>query len=73
VIVTLDRDFGRLALRADLLRPAGVVLVRLVPGHPEALANVLLSLLERSDVAITSRLTVIGWGRVRQRPLAIEM
>lgn len=42
------------------------------PAHPEALAEVLLSLLGRSDIAITGRLTVVGWGRVRQRPLAAE-
>jgi predicted nuclease of predicted toxin-antitoxin system len=72
VIVTFDRDFGRLALRGDLPRPAGVVLLRLPAAQPEEPAEVLLSLLGRSDVSITGRLTVIGWGRIRQRPLVRE-
>lgn len=72
VIVTFDRDFGRLALRSDLPRPAGVVLLRLLPARPEDLAELLSSLLGRSDVVIAGRLTVVGWGRVRQRPLAGE-
>jgi predicted nuclease of predicted toxin-antitoxin system len=68
VIVTFDRDFGRLALRPDLPRPSGVVLFRTVPANPEAAANALLSLPEA--IPLSGRLTVIREGRVRQRLLA---
>ena len=72
VILTFDRDFGRLALRADLPRPAGGVPRRMRPTHPQEPDEVLLPLLSDSETELAGRLTVIRAGRVRQRALGRE-
>lgn len=72
VILTFDRDLGRLALRADLPRPAGVVLLRMLPARPQEAAEILLPLLSDSETELAGRLTVVRIGRVRQRALRRE-
>jgi predicted nuclease of predicted toxin-antitoxin system len=68
VIVTFDRDFGRLALDPRAPRPLGVVLLRDVPNNPEVAATTLLDL-DRAGLLLDHRLTVVRAGRVRQRAL----
>jgi hypothetical protein len=69
VVVGYDRDFGRLALRTDSPRAAGVVCLRTGPAHPEAAAEIVLSLLRQPAVELLGRLTVVRADRVRQRRL----
>ena len=69
VLLTFDRDFGRLALGAHLPQPAGIVLFRLLPADPLEAAEILLPLLRRAPDRFEGRLTVVRRDRVRQRPL----
>jgi predicted nuclease of predicted toxin-antitoxin system len=69
VIVSFDRDFGRLALDPRAPRPLGVVLLREVPVSPDVAATSLLDLLERTGLVLEHTLTVVRAGRVRQRAM----
>jgi predicted nuclease of predicted toxin-antitoxin system len=69
VIVTFDRDLGRLALHPESPGPAGVVCLRAVPDRPEAAAEIVIGVLAQPGVELLGRFTVIRAGQVRQRAL----
>ncbi len=69
VLLTFDRDYGRLLYQHGLAAPGGVVYFRFVPSSLEEPAEYLLALLERSVPYLPSMLTVAERDRVRQRPL----
>jgi predicted nuclease of predicted toxin-antitoxin system len=68
ILLTFDKDFGELALRAKLPPACGVILIRF-DMPPAAAAGRLLARLidERDDWA--GHFSVIEPGRVRMRPL----
>jgi predicted nuclease of predicted toxin-antitoxin system len=68
VLVTLDKDFGDLAIRRGLPASSGIVLVRL-PPRPDVIARVLVRLFEDAACGV-GKLVVVEDGRVRERPLA---
>ena len=73
VILTFDRDFGRLVLSsAESSRPRGLVLLRFIPQHAVEPGEIVLSLLSRSDVELADRVSVVDRARVRQRRLTGE-
>lgn len=68
ILLTFDKDFGELAWRAGLPATAGVVLFRLAMPLPrEAGATIARILGGREDW--TGQFSVVGYGRVRMRPL----
>jgi predicted nuclease of predicted toxin-antitoxin system len=68
VLVTLDKDFGELAFRANLPVESGVILVRYSSASPMVLATALVSILaSRSDW--NGHFSVIESTRVRMLPL----
>ena len=68
VVLTFDKDFGKLAFRARLPASAGVILARLRAASPADLAGSLVGALRsRSDWC--GQFGVIEPGRVRMRPL----
>jgi hypothetical protein len=69
VLLTFDRDHGRLLYRAGVPVPEGVVYFRFDPAYPEEPAEILLALLEQTEPSVLGMLTVIERDRVRQRPL----
>lgn len=72
VVLTFDRDYGRLLYGEPPRRspvPAGIVYFRFDPTPPEEPAEYLLALLERPDFSVVGKLTVVERDRVRQRPL----
>ena len=69
VLLTFDRDHGRLLYRTGAPVPAGVVYFRFDPTHPEEPAEYLLTLLGKPEPRIFGTLTVAERDRVRQRPL----
>ena len=69
VLLTFDRDYGRLLYRYGLPTPGGIVYFRFVPASPEEPAEYLLALLERPEPSLPGMLTVAERDRVRQRPL----
>jgi predicted nuclease of predicted toxin-antitoxin system len=71
ILVTLDRDFGRLALAHSSPLPGGVVYVRPRRIEPDSCAKLLLTLVADPAVVLEGRFTVISEGLVRQRPLRV--
>ena len=69
VLLTFDRDHGRLLYRSGASVPEGVIYFRFDPAYPEEPAEHVLTLLGRADVSILGMLTVVERDRVRQRPL----
>lgn len=69
VLLTFDRDHGRLLYRTGAPVPEGVVYFRFDPTYPEETVEYLLALLEQSESSIPGKLTVVERDRVRQRPL----
>lgn len=69
VLLTFDRDHGRLLYRASVPAPEGVVYFRFDPAYPEEPAEILLALLDQSASSILGMFVVVERDRVRQRPL----
>ena len=69
ILLTFDRDFGRLVYRMGLEGPRGVILFRLVPATPEEPSELLVELLRRPELEFEGQFTVIDRERVRQRPM----
>lgn len=69
LLVTFDRDFGDLAVRAGQLAPAGIALLRIVPQSAKEVTTLLAGLLARTDIEWSGRITVIERAQIRQRPL----
>jgi predicted nuclease of predicted toxin-antitoxin system len=68
LLITFDKDFGELAFRARLPAGAGIVLFRLAPSSPEAVARIAVAALEnRSDWA--GHFSVVEESRLRMTPL----
>ncbi len=69
ILLTFDRDYGRLLYRRGAAAPGGILYFRFVPFSPEEPAQYLLALLERPEPSLPGMLTVAERDRVRQRPL----
>ena len=69
IILTFDRDYGRLLYESGLPPPSGVVYFRFVPSSLEEPAEYLLRLLGPPDFSVLDRLPVVERDRVRQRVL----
>ncbi len=69
LIVTFDRDFGELAVRGPERLEAGVLLLRVTPASPEAVATLLVELLTRADIEWRGHISVVDEKHVRQRPI----
>jgi predicted nuclease of predicted toxin-antitoxin system len=68
VVLTFDRDYGRLLYEESLV-PVGIVYFRFDPSPPEEPADYLLALLAQPGFSVAGKLTVLERDRVRQRPL----
>ena len=69
IILTFDRDFGALIFRSQLPPPSGVIYFRMIPGTPIEPALLVKALIERRDLTLEGRFTVVDRERIRQRPL----
>ena len=69
IILTFDRDYGKLIYRSGLLAPAGVVYFRFTPSGPEEPAHILLDILRKKESVLSDKFTVVERGRIRQRTL----
>lgn len=68
VILTFDRDFGRLIYQHGAPAPAGIVFFRSAPPGPEEPAEQLLALVATPGLVLEGKMTVLDADRVRQRP-----
>lgn len=69
IILTFDRDYGELVFRKKLSSPQGLIYFRLRPSNPEEPAQMLLSLIDRGDVELAKKFTIVEHGRIRQKKL----
>jgi predicted nuclease of predicted toxin-antitoxin system len=68
-LLTFDRDFGDLIYRHGEAAPPGVIYFRLLPADPEELARIMKALVQRPEIRLEGRLTIVTRKQVRQRPL----
>jgi len=69
VILTFDRDYGELIYLHQNLTPTGVVYFRFGPAAPSEPAEILMKIIDKGDLSLIGKFTVIERGRVRQRAL----
>jgi predicted nuclease of predicted toxin-antitoxin system len=69
ILLTLDRDFGRLAFATTRPRPRGIVYLRLRPSYPTSVAEALLAVLDDPAIVLDGRFTTVRSTQLRQRPL----
>ena len=72
IILTFDRDYGELIYRRKDLTPAGVVYFRFGPATPSEPAEILINIMDRADLSVIDKFTIVERGRVRQRSLHIQ-
>ena len=72
IILTSDRDYGELIYRHQALPPAGVVYFRFAPATPSEPAEILIKVMDRADLSVIGKFTIVERGRIRQRSLHIE-
>lgn len=49
ILITLDKDFGELVFRAGLSAPPGIILFRIAPVSPSAIARIAVIALQARD------------------------
>ena len=69
VLLTFDRDFGRLLFQHGASGIRGVIFFRIAPQSPVDPAQTLLRLIDHG-VAFEGSFSVIDRNRVRQRPIS---
>ena len=72
IILTFDRDYGELIYRHQALPPAGVVYFRFAPATPSEPAEILLNIMDKADLSVIGKFTIVEKNRIRQRSLHIE-
>lgn len=69
IILTYDKDYGTLIFKKKLLPPPGIVFFRLLPGHPEEPAELLIPVLREGKIILLNKFTTVDNNKIRQRPL----
>ncbi len=69
IILTFDRDYGKLVFEKKRLAPAGIVYFRFIPRYPEECAEVLLKILEIQEFQLKGMFTVVERTKIRQKKL----
>jgi len=72
IILTFDRDYGELLYRHQALPPAGVVYFRFAPATSSEPAEILLNVMDKADLSVIGKFTIVERGRIRQRSFHIE-
>jgi predicted nuclease of predicted toxin-antitoxin system len=72
IILTFDRDYGKLLYQHQALPPAGVVYFRFAPTTPSEPTEILLNVMDKADLTLLGKFTIVEKGRLRQRSLHIE-
>ena len=73
IVLTEDRDFGKLTMHMSL--PAIAIVIAHAsdfPGPAADIATFVANTMEQLDTALIGQLTTIEPGRVRQRPLPVQ-
>ena len=68
-LVTFDLDMGHLLFARGLGVPPGVVLIRDAAASLAETVQLIVTLVDRSDITFDGYFTVVSRDRIRQRPL----
>jgi len=68
IILTFDRDYGKLVFKYRAFSIPGVVLFRFVPKYPEECADILIKILN-SGIKVEEMFTVVDRLKIRQRKI----
>ncbi len=71
IVITFDRDYGKLIYRHLVPIPAGVLYLRFVPTSPAELSAFILRLLTQTEISLLGKFTTARWLQIRQRPLPL--
>ncbi len=71
VIITLDRDYGYLIYKENIVFKNGIIYFRYIPSNPAKLGEVLVKLIN-NGVYFEGYFTVISKESIRQKPLKID-
>ena len=69
VLVTFDSDIGERLFHHGDPPPRGVLYLRFVPAHPEAVAHLLLDLLRTGEAGVIGQFVTVKRDRMRSQPL----
>jgi len=67
IIVTMDKDFGYLALSYS---PPGLILLRLIDAKPRNRLRAILRLVEKYDIKLYGYINVVSEKAIRRRPIS---
>lgn len=68
VILTFDRDYGKLIYQLNLPKPGGILYFRMQPLTPDEPAMLIFEML-RQNLQIEGLFTTFSRNRIRQRPI----
>ena len=68
VILTFDRDYGKLIYQLNLPKPGGILYFRMQPATPDEPARLIFDFLHQ-NLPIEGFFTTISRNRIRQRPI----
>jgi predicted nuclease of predicted toxin-antitoxin system len=68
IVITFDKDFGELAFRSGLPATSGIILFRIAPRSPDAVARLAVRALE-ARVSWDGYFSVVEESRIRMTPL----
>ncbi len=68
IILTFDRDYGKLIYQLHLPKPGGIFYYRMQPFYPEEPADLLMEVMEQG-LTLAGNFTTISRGKLRQRAL----
>lgn len=66
-IITFDSDYGELIFKHGLKVDQGVIYLRVSTSRPKVAAEIVIPLVEKTDIDFSSALTVVDQDKVRQR------
>lgn len=69
VLITCDRDFGRLMIQAARPRPNGVIYCRFIPATPAEAGELILKVLGYATVALDHHFITLERERLRGRKM----
>jgi predicted nuclease of predicted toxin-antitoxin system len=71
IILTFDRDYGKLVFREKKLVPGGIIYFRFTPTYPEECGEILLRILSFGNIQFKGMFTIVERTKIRQKKLKI--
>ena len=69
IILTFDKDYGKIIFHEKEFRPAGIIYFRFNPAYPEECGEILLKILSLQNIKLKGMFTVVERTKIRQKKL----